>query len=99
MTMRRIGTTSAVLVFIVAAFVGRAAGSASPASAPRVVGAAHLASPAAGTPPSLAEDVPQPWECQVDALNLLDLVGLAGDLSSESNRRPDLTRVSLDQLP
>jgi hypothetical protein len=49
MTVRRIGTASAVLVFIAAALLGRSAGSASPASAPQRALAAHQQSTATAT--------------------------------------------------
>jgi hypothetical protein len=115
MTVRRIGTLSAVLVFIAAAILGRSAGSASPASAPQGGLVAHqqgtatptvndqrLGTPSvsssAATPGSTAIDVPSPFECQVDEVGFLDLVGLADDLADEADLPSDPARLARDNI-
>jgi hypothetical protein len=114
MTVRRIGTASAVLVFIAAVLLGRAAGSASPATAPQRGLAAQqqgsptatsnrqqLGTPAAATtatPDSLTVDIPSPFECQTDEIGFLDLLGLADDLADESDLPSDPARLARDNI-
>jgi hypothetical protein len=116
MTVRRIGTASAVLVFIVAVLVGRATGSASPSPSSQRGLTAQQASPPAGTPgaqrlaspvatsraasptPSFAVDIPSPFECRVDGITWVDLVGLVDEISDEADGRPDPSRLDRDDI-
>ncbi len=111
MTVRRIGIVSAVLVFIAAALLGRSAGSASPASPPQrgliahqqgtptaAAGDQRLGTPAATTPDTTAIDIPSPFECQIEEVGLLDLVGLADDLADEADLQPDPSRLSRENI-